>query len=237
MITKHCKPADRLRMLNGHFKIGSHAEYSDAKGTGLLSDTAEGEGATLIPGDVANFSGVVGGFQFKNCSSFGSQYALKIEERINTSIFCASLGDYCNNRHMKIMKGDIHAGYPANPDVTAFLTLDVSRLLEALSLAATEYHRCRSRWIGSAVYYGPRRRNITPRAFEGMRTSEINRRIYEQAFTKPEKFSCEEEYRLILYPPLRRTTPKSIFTNSLSDGVQRSFQAAIVDSGADQPRE
>lgn len=234
IVTKHCKPQDRLRMLEGHFKIGSHSEYSSAEKSGLLSDDAEGFGSTLVTGDVRGFSGTIAGSTFQNIwVESGDGISIEVEEVFNSLIFCTSAGDYAPDRHQRIINGDVGSNYSANPLVTAYLTLDMDRLQDALTHATNCIFQAQTRWVCRPVFYEERERKVKSEDFIGMSQTEYNARAYKQAFIKPKKFKWENEFRFLMLPSRKIDPPSVVFTNTLSLDVQRMFQSAIVDKGSD----
>lgn len=228
-VTKHCKPADRERMLRGHFKIGSHAEYSQGEKTGLLSDNEEGRGRTDVFGDMDNWSGNIGGMSFRNLTVINSRGpSTTIEEKINCPMFCASRGAYLSHRHRRILDGDETENYQPNSEVTAHLVLDVALLRKALTLSTDELFKKNTKWIFRNVHYADRISKLEAKTF---RYSSEDR-LLKIAFMKPSGFSLEEESRFIMLPRHATKIPKSIFTSEQSTQVQEAFRSAIVHAGA-----
>jgi len=224
-------------MLAGHFKAGSHREYSGGEGTGLLSDTSEGNGGTFVRDDVINFTGMIGGITLKNFSSIGNGgSSIVVRERVDSLMFCSSGGDYDFARHRRIVDGDLTSNYPANEQCTAFVTLNSDALRSALEQATNELFQRETHWIFRPVVYTSRNREIASRDFRGVSQLEIMQRTFQQAFTKPVHFRAEEEYRFLLVPQRGLSMPINFFTSQLSGKVQQAFQAAIVDTGDSHPR-
>lgn len=222
-------------MLDGHFKIGSHGEYSSAEKAGLLSDNSEGKGSTSIFGGKSSFTGKIGEAIFENVWFENNATDIHIEEKVDSLIFCSSVGEYESGRHKKIMSGDISLGYEPNDQTTAFLTLDAEKLAIALKIATDEFFGVATIWTHEKVEYLERDRRIHFDSFTGLTKSDISHRLIEQAYLKPPKFQIEEEYRFLLLPPAGLDIPKNLFTNSLTTAVQDAFRSAIVSKGGDYP--
>ncbi|MCM0751958.1 hypothetical protein DEA98_13765 [Brucella pseudogrignonensis] len=220
-------------MLNGHFKIGSHKEYSKGEGTGALSDNAEGSGGFSVKGPLINFTGMVGTITFNDCSfvaaTTGSSFVL--EDDVNSLMFCASQGDYDPVRHVAIIKGDSSRSYAPNPDLTAYLTLDSEKLQIALTAATDEFFGARTRWIGIPVSYGERHEIIDAKDFRGATSLELTKRLAKQASLKPIKFASEEEYRFLMCLIADTPLPDILLTNELTESVNEAFKLSIVSAG------
>jgi hypothetical protein len=217
-------------MLNGHFKIGSHAEYSGSEGTGLLSDNSEGDGGIAVTGNFLRFTGELAGNYFHNCTfvSTGDD-VITVHQKINCAIFCASRGPYDAQRHKAIVEGS--ASYPPNPDTTAFLILDAEKLLSALTMATDELLRQRTRWVFRPLIYSERLLKIPSSKFTGLPQASMAKRLVDQAFTKPARFKIEEEMRFVMIPAPHTEIPSRIFTSELSPAVQNAFKSAIAGVG------
>lgn len=234
LLTKHCKPQDRARMLKGHFKIGSHKEYSNAEESGLLSDTSEGVGATIVTGSM-NFSGFIGSNYFNLSTEIPENgTSIHINEEINSSIFCTSVGDYSYIRHKKILEGDYQEGYPANHDVTAFIVLDAYLLKIALEELTNYIFKTETHWDLGLVQYSEREQKIESSKFKGITDEEIAHRTYEQAFTKPKKFRVEEEARFVMRPIRGINPPSKILTVEYNDIIISNFVSSIKEKGSDK---
>ncbi len=233
LVVKHCKPIDRARMLAGHFKVGSHREYSKFGLTGLLSDDAEGRGATAVIGDIERQDVTIGGLRIGKLSIRGSSVAIKVDHDVNSSIFCASVGPYNSRRHSHILNGDAALGYAANSDVTAHLTLDAELLINALTLATNELLGAKTTWVGGSVVYRERIVSMPSDEFFGITNDEIAHNTFTQAFVKPHTYTCEEEFRFMMMPISNVEPPDTFLTASLSEEVREAFRAVIVDPGTD----
>lgn len=231
IVTKHCKPTDRARMLRGHFKIGSHQEYSGAEASGLLSDDAEGRGSTHITGNLIDFTGQVGGTYIQNVSILGCAVAIASQEEKNSLIFCSSSGPYNRARHQKIINGVAKDGYGSNPQNTAHLTLDVEKLRLALKAATDHLFNQYTDWVCEPVVYGERNQVVAGYGFRGFSSKD---RFSELAFRKPKKFRAEEEFRFMLETMYDIPLPKKVLTSDLPWEIQAQFVAAIVDRGSDE---
>lgn len=218
-------------MLLGHFKVGSHAEYSGAEGVGLLSDNSEGSGETVVSGDLHNFTGRVGSTILRGCTFTGpgQSRSIVVDETINSSIFCASSGNYNATRHEALINGT--ADYAANPETTGYLVLSKIKLRRALILATNEIFQTKTSWIIRPVDYAERVRSIPASEFTGISDLEIMHRTLGQAFTKPKHFEVEDEIRFLMVPMRGLQPPMSFFTSNLSTQVQDAFKAAIHDVG------
>lgn len=238
LLTKHCRPEDRERMLDGHFKIGSHREYSKGELTGTLSDTAEGSGGFIVKGALTNFSGKVGTNTFTNCN-FGaamSGNSFVYEDAVNTLMFCASLGSYNVQRHEAIIRGDLDRSYPPNAGLTAYLTLDSDRLKAALTAATDELFGVSTRWIAGPVSYGSRHEIFNAQMFRGASSQELMIRLANQASIKPERFAIEEEFRFLMVLLPQAQLPEALLTKELSESIHNAFKLTIVDAGGVQTR-
>lgn len=231
LLTKHCSPKAREWMLKGHFKIGSHEEYSQGLATGTLSDTAEGKGGFSVMGNLFSFSGNIGGGKFDNISIVGFPTAIAYENSINSMMFCASKGKYDSERHATIINGASDQQYEPNADYTAYLILDGSKLMAALTAATDQFFGTSTRWSGGTVQYGERYEDMEASRFKGVSSPELMVRLIRQASLKPKKFAVEAEYRFLMDILPGRPLPKSIFTKDLSVRVQKAFRRAIVDQG------
>lgn len=230
LITKHCKPVDQQRMLEGHFKIGSHGEYSAAEGTGLLSDNAEGDGGTVVDRDLRRFTGEIAGIKFINATFHASMgNTISFRHRINCLIFCASMGPYKPDRHQRLMSGS--SDYSANPETSAYLVLDAEKIQSALRKATDELFGVSTKWVFRPVVYGERIVKVSGSTFSGLSESTISKRQVEQAFTKPPNFAVEEELRFVMIPDGRIAMPARFFTSELSASVQEAFKETILDAG------
>lgn len=236
ILTKHCEPEVREYMLSGSFRIGSHVGYSKAESNGALNDDSEGLGATRVPGSTGRISGRFAYGTFANCDFGGpGEIAMHFEERVNSCVFCASSGTYSFRRHALILEGVPEAGYLPNDKYTAFLSLDAGKLLSALNMATDELFGVRTTWIADEVHYEDRIRLLDPGQLINYSAEEMNKRIAHQAFTKPTRFECEEEYRFVMLRNVGARIPEAFLTSSLSKQVQQAFVEAIVDEGSTFP--
>lgn len=229
IVTKHCKTEDRERMLRGHFKIGSHGEYSKAENTGLLSDNSEGKANLRISGNRTLVSGTFPGGVIENVV-FGENChggGIVFDQAVNLPLFCTSFGDHDPKRHSFIRDGHIPKGYPPNPQTTAYLTLDAHALVQALEAATDELFLMTTKWMFKCVTYGARDVSLQ------LRPGIVNLTFNEMnlAFIKPPVFDLEEEVRFVMWPLLDVNAPPCIYTNTLSAKVHSAFRNAIVDEG------
>ncbi|WP_094543803.1 hypothetical protein [Brucella pseudogrignonensis] len=233
LLTKHCRPLDLERMLNGYFKIGSHEEYSKGETAGTLSDTAEGQGGFSLQGDLVSFTGNIGSSRFENVSSIGSGsgFSLVFNDKINSLMFCASLGAYDPKRHEAIMRGDLNRSYAPNEELTAYLTLDADKLNEALVAATDEFFGVRTRWISCPVSYGERQEILDANQFNGFDSQHLMMRLAKQASLKPDKFQVEQEFRFLMVLLPNRELPEVILSKDLSTDIHEAFKRTIVDTG------
>lgn len=235
LVTKYCRPQDREFMLSGSFKIGTHRGYSAGEGTGLLSDTSEGMGATEVSGDLVNWSGMIGTNTFINCSSIGNKgKSFVIQESINANIFCASGGDYNARRHSLLLAGE--DGYAANPDLTAFIVFDAPLFKQALQLLSDTLFGGEHQWVDRPVTYGLRVREIPSGLFIGIPPTAMARRLIEQAFLKPPQFALEQEHRFVLLPKPPNLSPMDRYTREMPSHVKEAFCRSIYDAGSATPR-
>lgn len=171
LLTKHCSPEAREWMLNGHFKLGSHKEYSGGLATGALSDTAEGKSCVSVKGDLIGFTGPMGGAMLRNVSLINCNRSIVYNASINSMMFCASDGDYSPERHNATIAGNPAQGYEANPNYTSYLTLDAEKLKAALTAATDQFFGVRTHWIGIRVQYGERNKIVDAKTFKGISTT------------------------------------------------------------------
>lgn len=237
LLTKHCRPEVREWMLNGHFKIGSHKEYSKGEATGALSDTAEGTDEIAIKGDMNNFSGRIGAISFHNVSIVNSRSnnAVVSRNEINSLVFCASNGAYDPKRHAAIIEGVSSHSYPPNADLTAYLTLDGDKLHAALTAATDELFGVKTRWIGIPVSYGSRNEKFDGKNFKGFSDQELMRRLVRATARKPERFAVEEEFRFVFAFQPKNPLPETIYTKDLSECIHEAFRQTVVDIGDVRP--
>lgn len=231
IVTKHCKPADRERMLKGHFKVGSHEGYNRASGGGFLDDQHEGTGSTIVPGDITSFTGKIGNVTFVNCRSSGCDIGIGVDHQINTPMFCVSLGPYERRRHEGLLRGVTEDGYQPNAEALAWLSLDGNKLQQALTMATNELFQQKTKWIVKPVVYGDRETRVTAEDFKGFSHSELRSRMMRAAFDKPTRFRVENEMRFIMLPSVESAVPASFLTMTLSEEVQLAFRSTVIDGG------
>lgn len=230
MLTKHCKAQDRDRMLAGHFKFGTHAEYAVPQATGLLSDSGEGVGRVDVVGSIIDASwDDARGNSFKNITIIGPGTSIRIDAGINASLFCSSGGVHDIQRHSHILNGI--GDYTPNPEVVAYIEIDEIKIIEATKLLAEEAYP-----LGHAVLYGLVKygnRDISHTAenlISVIAGNAIPIRSIEVAFTKPPRYEVEQEYRIAILP--KHEPAKSLLTNNFSGRVTKAFRDAIANIGA-----
>ncbi|MVA81130.1 hypothetical protein GOZ89_17030 [Agrobacterium vitis] len=228
LLTKHCTPENRQRMLLGHFRIGTHGEYSKGEKTGLLSDTAEGIGATQFIGDIKNASWRIGSNIFENITIIGAgEASLHLDERVNYNIFCASKGLYNRERHQKLLNGV--ENYEKNPDITDYVIIKRDIFKRALQCMSDHMFGVDSHWISQHVKYGNRISQISSNEI-GKFKYDGRRRLIDAAFTKPEKFSVEDEWRYVLVKKASILGPEPIYTCNLPDNIIDLFKQSVFHS-------
>lgn len=222
-VTKHCSQENLERMRQGHFRIGTHGDYSKGQSTGLLSDTKEGTGRTNFLATNAIINGNFGGSIIRNVIAFNATTPLAINEAVDFNIFCASFGGYKLERHQKIRDGsDV---YQPNPECTEYAVLSAPILREALEAATTAFYGTRTRWIMKPVSYNGRVDNIKVKDRHFYSTPH---RRSEIAFRKPPEFALEEEFRFVMLPSDNIERVEPILTKDLSQEIQTKFAASIV---------
>lgn len=231
-LTKHCRPADRARMLEGHFKLGTLGEYrSGEKTIGTYGDFEEGSSLTEIKGDLVDFTGSIGNLHLRNCSSVGNiGSAISFRSTTNLHVLCLSRGSYRAERHLSLLRGN--GAYAANPEITAHLTLDGKKLGHALTELCKEIGGLK--WEHGRIEYGSRTfvgRAAT--AQQDLSPEKLSKQQHRVIFIKPPLFRVEEEHRFAIYGDNPTTVNDPILTINLSQQVQSLFKAAICDEGAD----
>ncbi|MGN7772180.1 hypothetical protein [Phyllobacterium sp. 22552] len=230
LITKHCKPIDRERMLVGHFKIGTIRVYANRKdGTGLMSDTDEGVGAINLPGPH---------FISQLTTSFGANIrdsylgtsgnAISYNTVTDGHIFCSSRGGYNEARHRGMVEGSDE--YEKNEEVTSFVVINVTKFKIALAALAKKIGR--GQWVGQPVAYGSRDTttdvigaNAAYSAFG------VSAHLKKVAFTKPSLYAVEEEFRFMHVPKMPLSVFEPIFICDYSPRIQLLFRRSIYDKG------
>ncbi|MBB4952905.1 hypothetical protein H4S14_000952 [Agrobacterium vitis] len=228
LLTKHCTPENKERMLRGHFRIGTHGEYSKGESTGLLSDTAEGVGATHVVGDLFNWSGSIDTNTFSNVTIAGalSGTSIDINERINCNIFCASRGGHSAIRHKNLMNGIDE--YKPNPSLTEYIEIHRNTFLFALKHMSDHLFGEGNYWISKRVVYKDRYNKIDSAVVQMSGLNYNSRqRLIEQAFTKPDKFSIEDEWRYVLIKKNDKPEPNPIYTSNLPQRIIDMFRESI----------
>lgn len=224
-VTKHCSQENLERMLQGHFKIGTHGDYSKGQPTGLLSDTSEGTGRTEIKSPYLEINGQLGNITVKNMTIADTNTAIAFSEGTDLNLFCASHGGYRHDRHEKIRQG--FGEYRPNLECTEYLVLNAEGLREVLEAATNEFYGKQTKWIMRRVVYGERTNVVKPKGryiySSSMRQSEI-------AFRKPSLFSIEEEFRFVMLPSSEVGRPKPLFVKDLSTSLQLKFAETILSS-------
>lgn len=236
IITKHCRPEDRARMLKGHFKFGTLDEYTPRSGRsgGLYSDVAEGTGESVLRGDLYNASGDFFGMSYHDISTKNVDAAFSYTLELNYPVFCASLGPYKPERHRRLLNGT--ESYEGNPECTAFVMIDVDIFAQAAKeMAICVFGKCRG-MFATRVKYGERSYDVPQHLLT--RDKRYNNELeafYRAAFTKPLNFSIEEEYRFVIVPA-EYPKARQVFTRTLPNGIVNLFIRSICDEGNDTPR-
>lgn len=237
IITKHCRPQDRERMLNGHFKFGTLAEYTPRSGRagGLYSDEGEGTGQTLLSSTLNNASGQFFGFRYNDLTTENTVASFAYTLEIDYPVFCASVFEYDPQRHRRLLEGT--SDYAGNPDCTAFLTIDGHRFCDAIVAMCNHlYGENQFRCFATYVRYGERKHFITPERLSLDRHKEEEIAAFHRAaFIKPLQFVVEEEFRFVIVSRRQRARAEQIFTSSLPTQIVSLFERSIEDRGSDTP--
>lgn len=220
-------------MLKGNFKLGTLREYSQSEGGGLMSDHAEGRGETAIVGDIFNQSYTDhGGNRITVGASTQNKYSAVSQINIDACLFCSSKGKYDSKRHADLINGV--GDYQANHGIPAFLEIDVSRFQKALALLASTTFAARCLQRDQDIRYSSRVAEYAPSGIQEVMSARHQARwALEIAFTKPERFSVEQEYRFALIPVGRAC--EALFTSRMKRRVRDAFRAAIHSEGSASP--
>jgi len=232
ILTKFCTPETRSFMLQGGFKIGTHAGYSKGEATGLLSDTEEGRGSHSIDGDVHGWNGVLGTNSFENITFTGGGSLFKINMSVNCNIFCCTSGPYDGATHDKLLNG--FELYRPNSDLTAHILLDSHKFLRALSLMSTDLLTSKHKWVPAKVIYGARDISVKAIRSSGLTSYQLRNEQIKRAFTKPPAFKPENEFRFALFQS-ENSQPGDLFTSGMQSHIREAFQNAIISDGRDYP--
>jgi hypothetical protein len=237
-ITKFCRPVDRKRMLRGSFKIGLLSEYRKIEGqiseTGLMMDKDEGVVRDEVVPLPRHHSVLLSNLRANSISLDGNTKGVVIRTNVDTNVFCATAGSYCEKTHRNILFGE--RDYKANPNYTAFIILDTEKVYRALFDAVSNNYKTKIIPMASHVNYGERRRTISANRYQsensiGDKTESKSRTF----FTKPALFTVENEMRFVFELSKSCEPLQPIYTSNAPAKIQTALQNAIVNDGNDAP--
>ena len=202
LIIKHLKPFYRATALQGCIQIASHDYYNKIKDPGgFLDDEEEGMGSSAVWGPVRNFTGFHSGATHINCTyenSNKSAPTMLTELASNRMLYCGKHGAYDVKSHIALMEGTGDQ-YKGNAEATGYIVYDVDRLKAALKTATDEHFGVNNtNWVYPRVRYGERHQHMPSSQFRGIGREDERKWLFELAFTKPKRFSLEQEGRFAM---------------------------------------
>jgi hypothetical protein len=209
--------------------LGTLREYANAEGGGLMSDREEGRGVRSFVGDIINRESFWWNGRLVTMGRVtGFPRSISFVNETDGNLFCASKGGYDHQRHYNILNGK--GDYGANEGYTAFVELDVYRLRKAILLLKNTVLAGRVIFENSDVVYASRETLYPPSRLKNVVSAETEaRHALSTVFTKPERFSLEQEHRFALVPVGH--TSETLLTKKMAPHIQTAFREAIHSEG------
>lgn len=245
-LTKYFNDAARPFIESGNFRFGTLQGYRRVEGIPKadlneyrFSDQREGLVEVALYSkngyydrvDLPGGSTIYGGHIDQDT---GTPIAFEIG--INDYVFCATCGPYSSNHHRRMKEGaDSQDGikYEGDDKLTNYAVLDLKKFLTAVH---REFLKSGNWDNNGALENRILHQRIEYRATTSTNLSgsyglgnEITFEQYKRAvFCKPQRFSIEEEYRVVIHPFLHGFLPRDAAPISL---VSPELKASIVDIG------
>ena len=241
-VTKYFDPKYKGSYEEGSIRLGTLQEYRSIEdGTGLFSDTGEGENIATVEnsGYIASMH-IPGGGSISNVtigsdvkSAVGIHY-----QPINEWVFCSTFGVYNEEHHRQMVKGhsfDIDGQtyeYPENPNNTSYCVFDLAILIGAIKDCLLDEAEVGVK-VGvsySLMNYGERGRFRTVQDYAKPQIEEnFTAEDYKNVvFTKPPQFSVEKEFRIVARPLINEWAPDDAEAMFLKSGLIR---ASLLEMG------
>lgn len=218
----------------GSFRFGTLQSYRAKEGEALgldrMSDDREGlvQNAIFPAGGRISYANI-GGNTFVDCgfTTIGGGAPIMAQSAINDFIFCASLGGYDREHHEKLLE--------KNPDLSEYAVIDLDRFLKGIRFSAPHQTTLRYSLGHPWLLHKPVRYGSTQTEYHVPSTFNFDTRRsssdeYERTvFCKPERFSHEKEFRVVIRP----YAPACISTDEQELILKhRKLQASILHIGS-----
>ena len=203
-ITRHYDNATYEKALEGWFKFGTLEEYrsKESDAAGRQGDDLESylhEYIEFEQGIVDNYTSEMGGV--RGSVFTGSSNHISREYKINDYVSCFSKNEFKIDRARKIR--DAEKNQPEDKILTAYIVYDVEKLVNAIYHQASTDQKDHLRIIArNAIYRKKNDRYNVDGSFASDMISKTDRWL-AASFRKPERYSAEEETRLMLIDPAR----------------------------------
>lgn len=234
-ITKYVNQEYFNATKNGHLKFGTLDEYRNQENgyENRFTDNAEGISELNVPckGNTRNLSFVLGGWGVQNVSVIGNpnrnHMIASIINIIDANVFCASVGKY-NPNHHRIIKGK------GNNTLTHYVSFELSKFIYACERLC----KCMNAYslTVNPVIYQSRDVEILPKDLsmnDPYNDSNFQINLFKKMlFHKPQKFSHENEIRVVIVPLKNKNDKISpVFTNNFPSSIPKLFRNAVASSG------
>lgn len=197
-LTKHFKAGYLDSYHEGYFGFGTVLGYkaNEAGILGLYGDDREGNATdrfTFDAGDITSFASHAA--SISNVHVRGNPEHLLRDTQANDFCACLSRGAFKLDRARKVRE--------MNPDVTAYVVYDYQKLITALRAIIAENPKIRDlRLVGRVVNYGVKDFLHLVQSVFKRDVDAAELAVWLRAcFMKPDRFSHEEEFRLLLVNP------------------------------------
>ncbi len=208
-VTKYFKVSDRKYYEEGQFKFGTLEEYRDQESWGNVDARHdEREGVTRRNYDVnISLSGTynAGGNIFQGPPGGGSAQVsisdASMVQSVNEWIFCCTNGAYSEAHHLQMVNGVESVGYAGTPQLLAWAEIDFRQFAAAVAESAKRhplfnvtpgnYFVCADSVKYNKVDEFTRLRGDISNYIE-------SNNPVESVLSKPERFSPENEFRVVL---------------------------------------
>ncbi|WP_370045442.1 MULTISPECIES: hypothetical protein [Salipiger] len=249
IITKYFDAESQLKNYNkGSFRLGTligYASHEEGEGD-RFSDNTEGTAETHFGAAGETIEDLkIGSASFQKITSFppappGSPLydlwkenstLISYRSRLDSNVFCASIGPYDLKHHRAMRYGveDADEPYRGNPELTGWVEIDVAKFISALKRWVqknSDYPEIRAGQapflLAKEVLYSkkPERKPVEEARNAEKLTKEMIDRL---VFQKPKRFAPEREFRIaVSMHPLQYTSKtKPIFPQSYA--LQRSI--------------
>ncbi|MDB6180624.1 hypothetical protein [Paracoccus fistulariae] len=226
-LTKYFKWEDKKYLSNGSIRFGNTAEYRAAEDSMKLEargDNKEGvqerysfpcptEPSEFRSPDYINARNAY----FRDAPSGVTMSNNYHTSSINAWVFCASIGNYDEKHHRRMMDGDESTGYKGNPSLDGWCVFDTQALLTAVWQALPSHEKFfRHNPSAQTIYFREVDYSWEPKpfasAFEEVsaffaRPQLRDDEVVRQLTTKRQHFSTEREFRIIARIDERSSLP------------------------------